>query len=165
MEDLLFETQCPVKDFVPPKPAAPPRRFSSFKLLFKTGRSSLGVISDRMYSSYMGEMWLPRRKLFLASHPAIVNRVLVTESGRFPKSEMMRSMLSLLVGDGIFVSNGERWTLAAAHDGSRLRAGAHPCRRAAGVSAWTGVAGGKLSCARARPTWRRQVPPDGAPSA
>jgi cytochrome P450 len=97
-------------DFVPPKPAAPPRRFSSLKLLFKTGRSSLGVISDRMYSSYMGEMWLPRGRIFLASHPAVVDRLLVTESTRFPKSEMMRSMLSLLVGDGIFVSNGERWT-------------------------------------------------------
>ncbi len=35
--------------------------------------------------------------------------MLVTESDRFPKSEMMRSMLSLLVGDGVFVSNGERW--------------------------------------------------------
>src|SRR5687768_5252278 len=109
MEEIPSDTHCPMQDFVPPKPAAPPRRFSSLMLLFKTGRSSLGVISDRMYSSYMGEIWLPRRRLFLASHPAIVDRVLVTESDRFPKSEMMRSMLSLLVGDGVFVSNGERW--------------------------------------------------------
>ncbi|HEX2257634.1 MAG TPA: cytochrome P450 [Afifellaceae bacterium] len=46
----------------------------------------------------------------MASHPSVVNRVLVTESSRFPKSELMRSMLSPLVGDGIFVSNGDRWT-------------------------------------------------------
>ncbi|HWT29403.1 MAG TPA: cytochrome P450 [Propylenella sp.] len=98
------------KSYVPPKPVAPPRRFSFLGLLFKTGRSSLGVISDRMYAHSMGEFRLPGRKLFLASHPAVVNRVLVTESARFPKSELMRSMLSPLVGDGIFVSNGERWT-------------------------------------------------------
>ena len=109
MEHSSPERLRSIDEFVPPKPVAPPRRFSSLMLLFKTGRSSLGVISDRMYSSYMGEIWSPRRKLFLASHPAVVERVLVTDSGRFPKSEMMRSMLSLLVGDGVFVSNGKRW--------------------------------------------------------
>jgi cytochrome P450 len=110
MADIPPHSAPDLNDYVPPKPVAPPRRFSSLRLLYKTGRSSLGVISDRMYSRSMGEFWLPHRKLFLVSHPAVVNRVLVTESGRFPKSELMRSMLSPLVGDGIFVSNGERWT-------------------------------------------------------
>ncbi len=66
MEEIPSDTHRPLREFVPPKPAAPPRRFSSLMLLFKTGRSSLGVISDRMYSSYMGEIWLPRQRLFLA---------------------------------------------------------------------------------------------------
>jgi cytochrome P450 len=38
-----------------------------------------------------------------------VNRVLVKEADKFPKSISMGSMLEFLMGDGVFVSNGELW--------------------------------------------------------
>jgi cytochrome P450 len=77
--------------------------------LIRAARSWLTVLARRNYSSFTGEMWTPTRKLFLVSHPDLVDRVLSRESDRFPKSNLTGSLMSLLIGDGIFASNGERW--------------------------------------------------------
>ena len=96
-------------EFVPPKPKPLTRKLSPLKRLIKGRHSSLSVLYERSYSMHMGEFWTPLRNIYFVNQPDLVDRVLTKESSRFPKSNLMSSMLSLLLGDGIFVSNGEQW--------------------------------------------------------
>ena len=96
-------------DFVPPKPQTLPRKASWLRRLHKARHCSLATLYDRSYSMKMGDIWTPFKMLYFVNQPELVNRVLVKEAERFPKSRYMRSMLTYLLGDGIFVSNGELW--------------------------------------------------------
>jgi cytochrome P450 len=94
---------------IAPKPTALTRKLSPLQRLIKGRHSSLSVLYERSYSMHMGEFWTPFRNIYFVNQPDLVDRVLTKESARFPKSNLMSSMLSLLLGDGIFVSNGELW--------------------------------------------------------
>jgi cytochrome P450 len=72
-------------------------------------RSWFSVLTRKNYRNFTGEWWTPLRKLFIVSDPDLVDRVLVKEAEHFPKSDLMAKVLSLLLGNGIFVSNGEVW--------------------------------------------------------
>jgi cytochrome P450 len=84
------------------------------------------VLYDRSYSMHLGEVWTPSRRCYFVNQPDLVNRVLVKESDRYPKSVAMGSMLEFLMGTGVFVSNGALWRkqrrmLNPAFDQARIR--------------------------------------------
>jgi cytochrome P450 len=58
---------------------------------------------------HLGDVWTPTRNVYFLNQPALVDRVLVEEADKYPKSISMGSMLELLMGTGVFVSNGELW--------------------------------------------------------
>ena len=96
-------------DFVPPKPKPHKRKLSPLRRIFEVRHSSISVLFDRSYSMHLGDVWTPSRKVYFLNQPSLVNRVLVKDADKFPKSISMGSMLEFLMGTGVFVSNGELW--------------------------------------------------------
>lgn len=101
--------------FTPPYPKPLRKHGAVIDLLlrpFKFVRSrycSIAVLIDKAYSMHLGETKTPSGTIYLANQPELVKRILVDEAENFPKSSVIADMLELLMGDSIFVSNGEVW--------------------------------------------------------
>ena len=101
--------------FVPPYPKPMPRRGWLLQLALRPLKflrwrtCSIRSLSSRAYDMHLGEINLPFTRIVIPTQPDLVKRVLVDEAEDFPKSRMMADMLELLLGDSIFVSNGEVW--------------------------------------------------------
>ena len=98
-----------MSEFVPPKPKPHARKLSPLRRILQVRHSSISVLYDRSYSMHLGDVWTPSRRVYFLNQPDLVHRVLVKESDKFPKSVSMGSMLEFLMGEGVFVSNGELW--------------------------------------------------------
>ncbi|MBI3672159.1 MAG: cytochrome P450, partial [Rhizobiales bacterium] len=101
--------------FVPPYPRPMPKRRLLLQLLlrpvkFLRSRScAISALSDRAYSMHMGELTTPGQRIYIANQPDLIKRILVDEPEEFPKARMSADMLRLLMGNSIFISNGETW--------------------------------------------------------
>lgn len=101
--------------FVPPYPKPMQKRgwllqLALRPLKFMRWRTcSIRSLSSRAYEMHLGDIKLPFTRIVIPTQPDLVKRVLVDEAEYFPKSRMMADMLELLLGDSIFVSNGEVW--------------------------------------------------------
>ncbi len=101
--------------FVPDYPAPMPKRAWPLQMLLrpwkfiKSRNCALSILSEKAYGMHLGELRVPGRKVLIANQPDLIKRILIDESEHFPKSRMMSNMLELLIGDSIFVSNGEVW--------------------------------------------------------
>lgn len=96
-------------DYVPPKPAPHARKLSPLRRILQVRHSSISVLYDRSYSMHLGDVWTPSRRVYFLNQPDLVQRILVKQADKFPKSDSMGSMLELLMGTGVFVSNGALW--------------------------------------------------------
>ena len=95
-----------------PRPAAPvpPRgRLSPLAFLRSVLRADLSAFPERYYGLWLSAVRLPRSRALVANDPALIRRVLVERAGDYPKSAMMERLLSPLLGDSMFVSNGALW--------------------------------------------------------
>ena len=101
--------------FTPPYPHPMPKHGRILQLLlrpFKFLRSrscAISALSDKAYNMHMGELVTPGQRIYIANQPDLIKRVLVDEAANFPKAQISSDMLELLLGDSIFVSNGEVW--------------------------------------------------------
>ena len=94
---------------VPPKPAARPRKLNPVARFFRSFDSSIAPLYAKSYSMKLGEVRLPRRTMYFLNQPNLVKQVLLGDVDRYPKSDIMAAMLELLLGESIFISNGELW--------------------------------------------------------
>lgn len=101
--------------FTPDYPKPMPKRAWPLQMLLKPWKfvksrnCSLSSLSDRAYGMHLGELWLPTHTVVIPNQPDLVRRVLIDEADDFPKSRMMADMLELLLGNSVFVANGEEW--------------------------------------------------------
>jgi cytochrome P450 len=101
--------------FVPPYPRPMARRGQVLRFLlspvkFLRSRScTIAALNEAAYSMHLGELPTPGQRIYVANQPELVKRVLVDEAAEFPKAQVSFDMLELLLGDSIFVSNGETW--------------------------------------------------------
>lgn len=95
--------------FVPPKPVPPKHKLGPVRRFFASLHSSLDTFYEKSYGMKMGDVRLPGRTVFFLNQPELVQKVLVTDAHRFPKSVVMSTILKLLLGEGVFVSNGALW--------------------------------------------------------
>lgn len=96
-------------DFIPPKPKPHARKLNPLRRILQVRHSSISVLFERSYSMHLGDVWTPSRRVYFVNQPDLVDRVLVKEADKYPKSISMGSMLEFLMGTGVFVSNGELW--------------------------------------------------------
>ncbi len=111
---------------LPPKPVPRQGKVSiwSYFKLFK--KDILSAQPARLYRAWMAEMRLPFFRSYLCNDPELVDLVLKQRPMDFPKSERMRIGLKPLLGESIFISNGETWAhqrriIDPAFEGGRLR--------------------------------------------
>ena len=94
----------------PPKPQAraePRVPFLRYLRLFR--EDILSAQPDRLYRAWMAEFRTPVFRSFLINQPELLTLVLKSRPGDFPKSDRVTEGLRPLLGDAVFVTNGETW--------------------------------------------------------
>lgn len=92
-----------------------------------------------LYRAWMAEFRTPFFRSFLCNQPDLVEMVLKKRPGDFPKSDRIREGLTPLLGQSVFVTNGDTWkrqrrVIDPAFEGGRLRT-IFPAMRAAADAA------------------------------
>jgi cytochrome P450 len=80
----------------------------------------------RLYRAWMAEFKTPFFRSFMVNEPALLDLVLKTRPDDFPKSDRIGEGLRPLLGDSVFLTNGETWKrqrriIDPAFEGGRLR--------------------------------------------
>ena len=124
---------------IPPKPRTRPDRVSLLQYLRLFRRDILSAQPARLYRAWMAEFRTPFFRSYLCNDPALVGLVLKARPDDFPKSNRVREGLSPLLGQSVFLTNGEAWQrqrriIDPAFEGGKVKE-AFPAMRAAALSA------------------------------
>ena len=96
--------------FIPPFPPRPSRRPPMVELLRRSRRNLLTIFDDSAFDLDLMSVRVLSRRVFVCNSPDTVRHALVTGNAGFErKSPQMRSALRPLIGDGLFISDGETW--------------------------------------------------------
>lgn len=124
---------------LPPKPSARADRVSLWRYMRMFRRDILSAQPARLYRAWMAEFRTPFFRSFLCNDPSLVRLVLQERPDDFPKSNRIREGLAPLLGESVFVTNGDQWKrqrriIDPAFEGGRLR-DTFPAMWAAGQAA------------------------------
>jgi cytochrome P450 len=124
---------------IPPKPVPRPDKVSLWRYLRLFRADILSAQPARLYRAWMAEFKTPFFRSYMCNDPALVARVLNERPDDFPKSNRIREGLNPLLGNSVFVTNGEVWKrqrriIDPAFEGGRLR-DTFPAMWAAGEAA------------------------------
>ncbi|MBK1973224.1 cytochrome P450 [Campylobacter sp. TTU-622] len=72
-------------------------------------RSWLDGLYERSYKMQTGYVRMPNFDLYVVNDTKEVKRIMIDEVKEFPKSEFLHQLLSPLLGESIFTTNGEVW--------------------------------------------------------
>jgi cytochrome P450 len=111
---------------IPPKPAPRPDRVTLWRYLRLFRADILSAQPARLYRAWMAEFRTPFFRSYLCNDPALVDLVLKGRPMDFPKSGRIREGLKPLLGDSVFITNGETWArqrriIDPAFEGGRVR--------------------------------------------
>jgi cytochrome P450 len=99
-----------MSDFVPPYPERPRGRLSALSTLRLARRNILAVWGDGCFEWEFFSTRLLSRMLFICNSPETVAHAFIENHDSFArKSPQMRHALTPLLGDGLFISDGETW--------------------------------------------------------
>lgn len=110
----------------PPKPAARPDRVSLWRYAKLFRADILSAQPARLYRAWMAEFKTPFFRSYLMNQPELVKTVLKDRPDDFPKSDRIGEGLRPLLGNSVFLTNGETWKrqrriIDPAFEGGRLR--------------------------------------------
>lgn len=111
---------------LPPKPPARVGRVSLWRYGRLFRQDILSAQPARLYRAWMAEFRTPFFRSFLCNQPDLVDLILKQRPDDFPKSDRIREGLTPLLGNSVFVTNGETWKrqrriIDPAFEGGRLR--------------------------------------------
>jgi cytochrome P450 len=111
---------------MPPKPPAREGRVSLWRYGRLFRQDILSAQPARLYRAWMAEFRTPFFRSFLCNQPELVDIILKQRPDDFPKSNRIREGLTPLLGNSVFVTNGETWKrqrriIDPAFEGGRLR--------------------------------------------
>jgi cytochrome P450 len=99
-----------VTAFVPPYPHRPDKPLPVLEIIRRANRSFLDIWSDAAFGQQLISTRLMMRKVFVCNAPELVQYAFSSHNGAFErKSPQMRHALAPLLGDGLFISDGETW--------------------------------------------------------
>lgn len=110
----------------PPKPIPRADRVSLWRYIRLFRQDILSAQPARLYRAWMAEFRTPFFRSFLCNDPRLIDLVLRERPDDFPKSNRIRAGLEPLLGNSVFVTNGEEWKrqrriIDPAFEGGRLR--------------------------------------------
>ena len=111
---------------IPPKPPARPEKVSLWRYLKLFRQDILSAQPAKLYRAWMAEFKTPFFRSYLVNDPALVKRVLKERPDDFPKSDRIGAGLRPLLGNSVFLTNGDVWKsqrriIDPAFEGGRLR--------------------------------------------
>ena len=111
---------------IPPKPPARADRVSLWRYLRLFRQDILSAQPARLYRAWLAEFRTPFFRSYLVNQPDLVKRVLKDAPDDFPKSDRIGAGLRPLLGNSVFLTNGEVWKrqrriIDPAFEGGRLR--------------------------------------------
>jgi len=123
----------------PPKPDHRPEKVSLWRHLRLFRRDILSAQPEKLYRAWMAEFQTPFFRSFLVNDPDVIKTVLKDRPDDFPKSERISVGLRPLLGNSVFLTNGDEWQrqrriIDPAFEGGRLKS-AFPAILSAGEAA------------------------------
>ena len=114
------------KDYIPPKPETRANKVSILTHINLFRKDIFASQPAKLYRAWMAEYRLPFYKSYFINDPELVEHVLNKDPDNFPKSEIIKGALYSLLGNSVFVTNGEVWKrqrriIDPAFEGGRLR--------------------------------------------
>ena len=111
---------------MPPKPPSRPDRVSLWRYARLFKRDILSAQPARLYRAWMAEFRTPFFRSYLLNQPSLIKTVLKDRPDDFPKSDRVAEGLRPLLGNSVFLTNGETWKrqrriIDPAFEGGRLR--------------------------------------------
>ncbi len=111
---------------IPPKPTARADKVSLWRYLRLFRQDILSAQPARLYSAWMAEFRTPFFRSYLVNQPDLIREVLRARPMDFPKSARIAEGLRPLLGQSVFLTNGEVWhrqrrIIDPAFEGGRLR--------------------------------------------
>jgi cytochrome P450 len=111
---------------IPPKPPARADRVSLLRYARLFREDILSAQPARLYRAWMAEFRTPFFRSFMVNQPDLVQQVLKERPDDFPKSGRISEGLRPLLGESVFLTNGETWKrqrriIDPAFEGGRLK--------------------------------------------
>lgn len=111
---------------LPPKPASRPEKTSLWRYMRLFRKDILSAQPAKLYRAWMAEFRTPFFHSFMINQPELITEVLKKRPDDFPKSNRIGEGLRPLLGNSVFLSNGETWKrqrrmIDPAFEGGRLR--------------------------------------------
>ncbi len=111
---------------IPPKPPARADRVSLLRYARLFREDILSAQPARLYRAWMAEFRTPFFRSFMVNQPDLVQQVLKVRPDDFPKSGRISEGLRPLLGESVFLTNGETWKrqrriIDPAFEGGRLK--------------------------------------------
>lgn len=111
---------------LPPKPASRPDRVSLWRYGRLFRRDILSAQPARLYGAWMAEFKTLFFRSYLANDPTLIDTLLKDRPRDFPKSDRIGEGLRPILGNSVFLTNGEIWErqrriIDPAFEGGRLR--------------------------------------------
>jgi len=110
----------------PPKPPSRPDKVSLWRYMRLFRRDILSAQPARLYRAWMAEFRTPFFRSYLINDPDLIKEVLNRSPDAFPKSDRIGAGLRPLLGQSVFLTNGDEWKrqrriIDPAFAGGRLR--------------------------------------------
>ncbi|MDO5622408.1 MAG: cytochrome P450 [Paracoccus sp. (in: a-proteobacteria)] len=110
---------------IPPKPQTAAKT-GLIRMIRGFRRDLLSALPARLYRAWMAEFRTPLIHSFVCNDPDLVAEILRKRPADFPKSNRLREGLAPLLGNSVFVTNGQEWQhqrriIDPAFEGGRLR--------------------------------------------
>lgn len=111
---------------LPPKPVARPEKVSLWRYIKLFRRDILSAQPAKLYRAWMAEFRTPFFRSFMVNDVRLLDLVLKQRPEDFPKSARVSEGLRPLLGQSVFLTNGETWRrqrriIDPAFEGGRLR--------------------------------------------
>lgn len=110
----------------PPRPKGRPGKVSLWHYIKMFRADILSAQPDKLFRAWMAEFRTPFFRSYLVNQPDLVSQVLKTRPKEFPKSNRVSEGLRPLLGNSVFLTNGDTWErqrriIDPAFEGGRLR--------------------------------------------
>lgn len=110
----------------PPKPTPRPEKVTLRQYVKLFRKDLLSAQPAKLYRAWMAEFRTPFFRSYLINQPSLIKTVLKERPDDFPKSQRVSEGLKPLLGESVFLTNGEVWKrqrriIDPAFEGGRLR--------------------------------------------
>ncbi len=114
------------QDYVPPMPPERPEHLPFWRTWLRARKNLFAALPRKLYRAWLTEVRTPWYNSYMPNQPDLVRRILVERPDDFPKSDVVRATIGDLLGESVFVTNGEKWKrqrriIDPSFEGGRLR--------------------------------------------